>query len=95
MMPCRGEASVVALIASMLVLLCVTAKGEGIIELEVQNLYGECMLTLHMSDSMYGRDLWKMIWTSLCPTSFSTRHDHSSIQAKPSVGCVSQDWCHG
>ena len=29
---------------------------------------------------------------SLCPTSFSTSHDHSSIQAKPSVGCVSQDF---
>ena len=35
--------------------------GEGLIELEVLSMSGECMLTLNVSDSMLGRDLWKMI----------------------------------
>ena len=35
--------------------------GEGLIELEVLSISGECMVTLNVSDSMRGRDLWKMI----------------------------------
>ena len=35
--------------------------GEGRIELEVLSMSGECMLTLNVSDSMLGRDLWKTI----------------------------------
>ena len=36
--------------------------GEGLeLHVEVLNLCGECMLTLHVADSMFGRDLWKMI----------------------------------
>ena len=37
------------------------AMGEGLIELEVLSMSGECMLTLHVADSMLGRELWKMI----------------------------------
>ena len=37
------------------------AVGEGLIELEVLSISGECMLTLNVSDSMLGRELWKMI----------------------------------
>ena len=37
------------------------AVGEGIIELDVLSISGECMLTLNVSDSMLGRELWKMI----------------------------------
>ena len=32
-----------------------------LMELEVMNLCGECMLTLKVPESMFGRDLWKMI----------------------------------
>ena len=35
--------------------------GEGLTELEVVSMSGECMLTLNVSDSMLGRDLWKTI----------------------------------
>ena len=35
--------------------------GEGPTELEVLSMSGECMLTLNVSDSMLGRDLWKTI----------------------------------
>ena len=35
--------------------------GEGLIELEVLGISGECMLTLNVADSMRGRELWKMI----------------------------------
>ena len=35
--------------------------GEGLVELEVLSMSGECMLTLNVSDSMLGRDLWKTI----------------------------------
>ena len=35
--------------------------GEGLIELEVLSMSGECMLTLNVSDSMLGRDLWKTV----------------------------------
>ena len=35
--------------------------GEGLTELEVLSMSGECMLTLNVSDSMLGRDLWKLI----------------------------------
>ena len=38
-----------------------SAVGEGLIELEVLSMSGECMLTLNVSDSMLGRDLWKTI----------------------------------
>ena len=34
---------------------------EGLIVLEVLSMSGECMLTLNVSDSMLGRDLWKTI----------------------------------
>ena len=34
---------------------------EGLVELEVLNLCGECMLRLKVADSMLGRDLMKMI----------------------------------
>ena len=37
------------------------AVGEGIIELDVLSISGECMLTLNVSDSMLGCELWKMI----------------------------------
>ena len=37
-----------------------TAK-EGLIELEVLSISGECMVTLNVSDSMRGRDLWNLI----------------------------------
>ena len=35
--------------------------GEGLIELEVLSISGECMLTLNVADSMLGRELQKMI----------------------------------
>ena len=38
-----------------------TTGGEGFIELEVLSISGECMVTLNVSDSMLGRDLWKLI----------------------------------
>ena len=38
-----------------------TAEGEGLIELEVLSISGECMVTLNVSDSMCGRDLWNLI----------------------------------
>ena len=37
------------------------SMGEGLIELEVLSMSGDCMLTLNVSDSMLGRDLWKTI----------------------------------
>ena len=37
------------------------SMGEGLIELEVLSMSGECMLTLNVSNSMLGRDLWKTI----------------------------------
>ena len=37
------------------------AMGEGLIELEVIGISGECILTLNVADSMLGRELWKMI----------------------------------
>ena len=39
--------------------------GEGLIELEVLSMSGECMLTLNVSDSMLGRDLWTTILDKL------------------------------
>ena len=38
-----------------------SAVGEGLVELEVLSISGECMLTLNVADSMLGRELWKMI----------------------------------
>ena len=38
-----------------------SAMGEGLIELEVIGMSGECILTLNVADSVLGRDLWKMI----------------------------------
>ena len=38
-----------------------SAMGEGLIELEVISMSGECMLTLNVADSVLGRELWKMI----------------------------------
>ena len=38
-----------------------SAVGEGLVELEVLSISGECMLTLNVADSMLGRDLWQMI----------------------------------
>ena len=62
-------------------------EGEGLAELEVLNLCGECMLTLNMSDSMYGRDLWKMIWTK---SSFSDHFPQimTIVPSKPSLQLV-------
>ena len=37
------------------------SMGERLIELEVLSMSGECMLTLNVSHSMLGRDLWKTI----------------------------------
>ena len=37
------------------------SMGEGLIDLEVLGMSGECILTLNVSDSMLGRDLWKTI----------------------------------
>ena len=38
-----------------------TTVGEGHIELEVLSINGESMVTLNVSDSMCGRDLWNLI----------------------------------
>ena len=38
-----------------------SAAREGLIELEVLSISGECMVTLNVADSMLGRELWKMI----------------------------------
>ena len=38
-----------------------SAMGEGLIELEVIGLSGECKLKLNVADSMLGCELWKMI----------------------------------
>ena len=38
-----------------------SAVGEGLIELEVLSISGECMLTLNVAASMLGRELWEMI----------------------------------
>ena len=35
--------------------------GEGLIELEVLSMSGECMLTLNVADSILGRELWTTI----------------------------------
>ena len=35
--------------------------GEGLIELEVLSISGECMLILNVADSMLGRELWNLI----------------------------------
>eukprot|EP00434_Breviolum_minutum_P042148 symbB.v1.2.037500.t1/scaffold5557.1/size51549/1 len=35
--------------------------AEGLTELEVLSMSGDCILTLNVSDSMLGRDLWKLI----------------------------------
>ena len=51
--------------------------GEGVIELEVIGISGECMLTLNLTDSMLGRELWRIILDKV-----------SSIQAGPSASCV-------
>ena len=53
------------------------AVGEGLIELEVLSISGECMVTLNVADSMLGHDLWE------------DDFGQSSIQTGPSVGCVS------
>ena len=37
------------------------SMGEGLLELEVLTMSGECILTLNVSDSMLGRDLWNLI----------------------------------
>ena len=52
---------------------CVTGSmGEGLIELEVLSMSGECMLTLNVLDSMLGRDLWKTILDKIpCKPGFS------------------------
>ena len=42
-----------------------TTGGEGLVELEVLNIIGECMLTLEVADSMLGRELWKNILDKL------------------------------
>ena len=39
--------------------------GEGLVELEVLTLCGDCMLRLNVADSMLGRDLLKMILDSV------------------------------
>ena len=38
-----------------------TTEGERVTELEVLSISGECMVTLNVSDSMCGRDLWNLI----------------------------------
>ena len=38
-----------------------TTGGEGLIEIEVLSISGECMVTLNVSESMLGRDLWNLI----------------------------------
>ena len=53
-----------------------TTGGEGLTELEVLSISGECLVTLNVSDSMCGRDLWNLILGEV-PT-----------KAWPSVGCV-------
>ena len=35
--------------------------GEGLTELEVLSISGECMVTLNVSDTMCGRELWNLI----------------------------------
>ena len=48
------------------------SMGEGLIELEVLSMSGDCMLTLNVSDSMLGRDLWKTILHKVpCKPGFS------------------------
>ena len=37
------------------------AAGEGLLELEVLSISGECILTLNVADSMLGRELWSMV----------------------------------
>ena len=44
-----------------------SAVGEGLVELEVLSISGECMLTLNVADSMLGRDLWQMILDQIPP----------------------------
>jgi len=39
--------------------------GEGLIEIEVLGISGECILTLNVADSMLGRELWKSILDEL------------------------------
>ena len=43
----------------------VSSMGEGLIELEVLSISGECMLTLNVAHSMLGRELWKNILDKL------------------------------
>ena len=42
-----------------------SAMGEGLIELEVIGMSGECKLKLNVADSMLGCELWKMILDKL------------------------------
>ena len=39
--------------------------GEGLLEIEVLSISGECMLTLNVAHSMLGRELWKNILDKL------------------------------
>ena len=50
--------------------------GEELTELEVLGISGECMVTLNVSDSMPGRDLWNLILGEV------------RTKAWPTVGCV-------
>ena len=38
-----------------------SAMGEGLTELEVIGMSGECKLKLNVADSMLGRELWRII----------------------------------
>ena len=39
--------------------------GEGLLELEVLSISGDCMATLNVPDCMLGRDLWNLILDKL------------------------------
>ena len=43
----------------------IDAGGGGLTELEVLSMSGECVVTLNVSDSMCGRDLWNLILDKL------------------------------
>ena len=54
---------------------------EGLVELEVLNLSGECMLTLDVADAMLGREFLKMMLDKL------------PVKPGPSAGVIPQ-YCH-
>ena len=77
-----------------------SAMAEGLIELEVIGMSGECMLTLNVAHSMLGRELWRIILDKvpsklglqLVVSHTSRLVLHESLQQQGLVGQQAQVW---